>query len=424
MNWALLKRAIDRHFRMKSCAAYQQLLPTVGARSDIWKVSQGEYVDWWQKRACATLRWYVADDKCRVESDLERVVFEQYPQTFFSAGTVACPTASYAGQVWLTIDKTLPRKTLLIEALRREGILNFRVGQEGDFFLSHEVTPILEKMEASLCQGKWRLMDEAIHQIRELVADRMAARGLPLIRIWYHPQIEGTVMKAVFSPRYDVDRAIVNMSKIWRLEQLYGVRSTAYLRTFGPFYGQKEIKSLISLPWCGELALHGEFATNSDRYGGELAAARAEKMHLEEIIDRNVQGLAMHGGEVRSNATDRTSGVIEEAGFDYDSSHGPAPYYLPYKRLTREGILGKTYHLHCHFHDYKVLSYEGDFVSNFVQDALEKIELVYQHHGILVLALHPVYFGFLSYLMHPRNLVRFVSFLFVYLGRILRTEKE
>ena len=130
----------------------------------------------------------------------------------------------------------------------------------------------------------------------------------------------------------------------------------------------------------------------------------------------------MHGGEVTSNATGRTSDVIEKVCLCYDTTHGPAPYYLPYRRLTQEGTLGQVYHLHCHFHDYKV-PYADNFSRDFTKEALAKMQLVYQRHGVLVLALHPVYFGFFSYVMQPKNFYRFVSFLSVYLTRVFKIKK-
>jgi hypothetical protein len=407
MKWKQLKRTLGRHLMLRNYRAYERILKYIKARGDIWMTSQGEYMIWWQKRERATLRVTVSDGVCKAESCLENAVFERFPGEFTSSGVVECGECSFYGDVWLTVDSAIEKTDLLIEILKREGILNFRLAREGEVFLSsEEVAPLLFEIDAKLRERR-RLFEADISAVRQLIVDKLAERGLPLLRIWYHPIIDGTIIKAVFSPRYDVDRAITNVARIRRLEQKYGVKSTLYLRAFCPFYSDEDIQALASSAWCTEIGLHGEFARNARRYGGERSAAKAEKEHLEGLIGRPVIGLCMHGGELNSNVSEDTLEIVEKVGFLYDTTPGMG-YYLPYRPVV-DGQIGRTYGLNHAFGDIKVPSGQN-YEREFYRKVLEKMAEVCERNGIFVLILHPVYFGFLPYLVHPKNLVRLVEF--------------
>jgi peptidoglycan/xylan/chitin deacetylase (PgdA/CDA1 family) len=399
-----LKRTLVRHLMMKDYEAYEQVLKHIKAHGDIWMTSQGEYMAWWREREKATLRVTVSNGICRAESSLENAAFEKFPGGFVSSQAVRCGESTFSGEVWLTVDSTLEKKELLIEILKREGSLNFRVAREGDFFLcSQEMAPLLSEIDAKLRER--RLLFEAdISAVRQLVVDKLAECGLPLLRIWYHPIVDGTIIKAVFSPRYDVDRAITNLARVRALEQKYGVTSTLYLRAFCPFYSDRDIKALASSGWCTEIGLHGEFVRNARRYGDEFSAARAEKEHLEKLIERPVTGLCMHGGELASNVSENTWDVIERAGFLYDTTSGK-DYYFPY----RPTVNGQVYRLHRAFDDIKVPP-GRNYARDFYEKVMEKMDKVYKQNGVFVLTLHPVYFGFSSYLFRPKNFARLARF--------------
>ena len=398
---------------MSNYAPYEQVLKVIKARGDIWTTSQGEYMRWWQMRARAGLRVVVADGRCVVESPLENAVFEKFRAEFLETPVVPCKDARFSGEVWLTIDDTLEKKYLLTEILRREGILNFCVAKAGEFLLTqNDLGALLETIDVKLRQ-RGRLFEEDIAAVRQVVVDKLAKRGLPLLRMWYHPRIDGAIMKAVFSPRYDVDRAITNVARIRRLEQRYGVRSTVYLRAFCPFYSERDIKALASSEAHTELGLHGEFVRNARRYGDEFSAARAEKEHLERLIGRPVLGLCLHGGERASNYSENTQAAVESAGFLYDTTSRMG-YYFPYRPVLN-GRLGRAYRLNHAFGDIKVIpghNYEREFYSR----VLKKMDEIYAQNGVFVLTLHPIYFGFFSYLSHPKNLTRLIRF-FLHLRR-------
>ena len=407
MKLKQLERALLRHLMMRNYKAYEQVLKHIKARGDIWMTSQGEYMAWWRKREGATLRVVVSDGVCKAESSLENAVFEKFPGEFTRSGVIQCAASKFSGEIWLVVDTALEKKELLIEILKREGILNFKIAREGAFFLPREeIAPLLAAIESKL-HKRGRLFEADIAAVRRIVIGKLAKHGLPLLRIWYHPQINGTIVKAVFSPRYDVDRAITNMTRIWKLEQKYGVTSTTYLRAFCPFYSDEEIRALASSAWCTEIGLHGEFARNSQRYGDEFSAARAEKEHLERLTGRPIIGLCMHGGELTSNVSKDTLDVVEGAGFLYDTT-SRMHYYFP-ARPAVNGRLRNVYQLNHAFGDIKVppgRNYDRDFYER----TMEKMDEVYEQNGVFVLTLHPVYFGFFLYLLHPKNLSRLVRF--------------
>jgi len=407
MRLGRMKRTVFRHLMMRNYVVYEQVLKAIRARGDIWMTSQGEYMLWWQKRENTTLRVVAADGMCTVTSPLEGAVFEKFPGEFLRAPGVPCEKAGFSGEVWLTIDDTLEKKALLIELLKREGILNFRVAKEGEFLLSHEDLGALLKGIDIKLHERDRLFEADIAAVRQVIIDKLAERGLPLLRIWYHPKINGTIVKAVFSPRYDVDRAITNVARIRKLEQKYGVTSTLYLRAFCPFYSDRDVRALASSAWCTDIGLHGEFARSARRYGDEFSAARAEKEHLEGLIERPVIGLCMHGGELTCNVSKDTLDAAERAGFLYDTTSRMG-YYLPY-RPSVSGQMGRAYRLNHAFGDIKVPP-GRNYRQEFHDKVLEKMDKVYNQNGVFVLTLHPVYFGFFSYFLHPRNFARLVGF--------------
>jgi hypothetical protein len=414
MKVGQIVRSIAKHAVMRNYRPYEYILRHIRARGDIWMVSQGEYMAWWLKRENATLRVTVSDGVCRAYTSLENAVIERFPGEFLDSPSVLCQGTEFSGEVWLTVDNGLKRKELLIELLKREGILNFRIAREGRFFLSQaELGPLLEDIHTKLHQ-RGRFFEEDIAVVRRILIDRLAAHGLPLLRMWYHPRVDGVVIKAAFSPRYDVDRAIANLARIRALEEEYNVSSTLYIRAFGPFYGAKEIGALATMPWCSEIALHGEFVTNAHKYGDEFKAAVAEKEHLERLIGYPVLGVCMHGGELTSNTSESTRAVVQRAGFLYDTT-SRMQYYFPFKRVVN-GQLSKSYCLVHGFGDIKVAAHRK-YGTVFCECAIGKMNEVYEQNGVFVLMLHPVYFGFWNYLLGPRNwgpIARFLS------GRVRR----
>jgi hypothetical protein len=437
----LLRNLVARQSR-----TFERILKHIKARGDIWTVSQGEYISWWMKRENASLKITVFEGRFQVYTSLENAVIEKFPGKFLDSPNVPCKNTKYFGEVWITVDNTLEKKELLIELLKREGIFNFRIAGEGEFMLSREdVGALLDEIEVGLIEHR-ALYENNVRAIRQIVIDKLAERNLPLLRIWYHPRLnDGTVIQAVFSPRYDVDRAITNLAGIRALENKYDVSSTQYLRIFCPFYTDSAIKELVARPWCSEIALHGEFVTHARKFGDEYKAAVAGKVYLEKLTGRSVLGVAMHGGELSHNQSNETNSVIQEAKFlYYTASMAKKRYYFPFKRILNEQI-SKFYVIPCVLSDFGLFPFKNtrkvvngkvrrshsfldtlkqikdtsfrNYNQLFYKKTIAKMDEVYLQNGIFVILLHPGYFGFFSYLSHPKNWPPLFKFLVNYFRR-------
>ena len=404
----LLRNSFRRHMNMQSYAPYEKLLRELRARGDIWMVSQGEYLEWWLRRESAGLQVVCAGGKVRAETDLEGAVIESClpngngSREFVESGAVAGDTDRPDGEIVVTVDEDLPRiqKDILVEALKQEGILNFQMGREGDIFLGAELSPLLGEMEGKLDGVDGHLLLEDVARVRDRVVEQLGKT--PLVRVWYHPRIGREVMRAVFSPRFDVDRAITNLRRIRKLEQRYGVTSTLYVRAFCPFYSPRRVQSLGRKAWCSEIGLHGEFVTNADDHGDEIRAAAAERARVEALTGVPVRGVCMHGGEGmgRKKCTEHTTMATHRAGLLYDTTTA-RPAFFPSRRLV-DGKLGSTYALGHTFCDIYAAP-DARYAQELYDGSLEAMDRIYAKNGVFVLQLHPVYFGFLRYLFHPIN---------------------
>jgi peptidoglycan/xylan/chitin deacetylase (PgdA/CDA1 family) len=417
-KFSQIKPALIRHLVARNSAPYERVLKAIRAQGDIWITAQGTYMAWWQRRENALLKITVSEGRCRADVSLENAVIEKFPDRFLDSATLPCPETTFSGQVWITIDRALEKKELLIEILKREGILNFRIAETGDFMLSQaELGDLLDQIEARMRRRQGRPLEDDIKAIRQIVRDKLAACRLPLLRVWYHPRLNGVVFRAVFSARYDVDRAIINLAHIRMLEQKYDAPSTFYLRAFCPFYGDEEIKKLAAQSWCPEIALHGEFLTNAGKYGDEIKAAEAEKRYLEELTGRPIWGVGMHGGELTHNRSENTDAAIRQAGLRYDTTIRAGStdgYFFPVKKLVGGSFSG-SYNLPHALADVNTPARQ-DYDRLFYEQALAKMEQVYRQNGVFVMMLHPEYFGFFSYLSRPKSLSSLLKFLIQYLS--------
>lgn len=425
METGFLKRAINRVLYIQTRVPYERFLRAVCEQGDAWIVSQGEFILWWQQRNSSDLKINVRNGVCHVTTDLSNAVIENYPADFYASPeiTIPCPDNSLDGSVLITIDKKLRQRALFKEALRREGILNFREGSDGEFFFSTEVSPILEEMSFALSQSDLEHFHQCIVKVRELITERLARRGLPLLRIWYHPCINNRIIKVAVSPRHDVERAITNMPKFWDLERKYQASSTVHLRAFCPFYSQRRIHEITRHPTCPEIALHGEFVGHASRFGGLLDAAMTEKKKLEEITGRELLGVSLHGGELIENNTVEAQNTVPKVGFLYNASMAPTPYYFPYRLYNEDGSFEVTYRMHANFGDIRI-PYSERYAQDFYDEAMRQVRIASKCGGILVMMLHPAYFDLLSYLLNLSNLTKLLLFLPIYLRRLVNARKS
>ena len=179
--------------------------------------------------------------------------------------------------------------------------------------------------------ARQRYGEDDVASLRAAVRAAHASRGLPELRLWTLPQRDGRPYRVGVSPRFDVDKAIVNMPLIHELEGKYGMRSTAYVRPCGPFYGAREIGGT---PEAGEneIALQGEFTATSRRFGDEFKAAAGEKQLLEYITGRETAGVSMRRRRVGRQYSANTRAAIEAARFRYETMYRDGyfhPLHLP-----------------------------------------------------------------------------------------------
>ena len=101
--------AIARHLLMSNYASYEQILKAIKARGDIWTVSQGEYVHWWQERACASMKVTVNNDPVppTAAAGGDQNVTEGAMVTLTGSGTDDDTVASYLWEEVTTSGVTL-----------------------------------------------------------------------------------------------------------------------------------------------------------------------------------------------------------------------------------------------------------------------------------------------------------------------------
>jgi hypothetical protein len=276
---------------------------------------------------------------------------------------------------------------------------------------------LLEELQDSVRQHQ-RFDEELLTQLRDVLREVHHSRGLPDLRIWTLPHREGRAYRVAVSTRYDVDKAIVNLPAIHALEQEFDLRSTVYLRPMGLFYGAREIRRYLEEMDGHEVALHGEFVTTAEsHFKSEAAAAVREKELLSHLSGQEVEGVCMHGGELRTNTTPRTRDAIEAAGYRYETMYRNR-YYLPL-HLPQDGTVRKTLSIGQHFADITVPG-RAEFPMQLRDSFLNHFHKAAAVGGVFVPVMHPLYFNIGNYLRYPENLWRLAAFLPVFASRILR----
>jgi hypothetical protein len=177
------------------------------------------------------------------------------------------------------------------------------------------------------------------------------------------------------------------------------MRSTAYIRPCGPFYGAREIRRYLERIGGNEIALHGEFVTTSRRFGDEFKAAAGEKQLLEYITGRDVAGVCMHGGEPGGNLSPNTRAAIEAARFAYETmcrNGSFHPLHLPAGMKPM-----RTLSIGQHVADLDVRP-GHDFQRELERSLVDRFEQAADVGGVLVPVLHPLYFDLVRYLSNMK----------------------
>ena len=264
----------------------------------------------------------------------------------------------------------------------------------------------------------WRYENDEIEKFRSLVKEVHNKKGLPDLRIWPLPHNNGIPYRACVSTRYDVDKAIMLMPEINELEAKYGLKSTAYIRPIGYFYGESEIIDYVKHSNISEIALHGEFVTTAERFKkDEFYSAKREKEILENMINREVEGVCMHGGELHSNATSNTKKAIELAGFKYETLYSSG-YYHPF-HLPLSKNISKTLSITRHTADISI-PLTNQFKDIFLKELIDKFSTAYNIGGIFVPIMHPLYFGISKYLLNVKNMYMIARFTPKFISSIIK----
>ena len=421
MNLGMLTRAIRRHRYMRDRPAYAEFLQHIDRTGDVWKVSQGEVAEWWERRQRSALTLTVVErgtlgvasslEGCVVEvdgADLRTPPFTCTISTTHPPGAVSIPY-HYEGRFAFLVPEVLGHLGY--------GHLTRATDAGAASIHGGELDPILETLHESSALHQ-RYDAGALKRLKRVIDESHHGRGIPAVRIWTLPHRGGRPYRSCVSTRYDVDKAIVNLPVIHEMEERHGLSSTVYLRPLGPFYGPNEIRRYRRLGCGAEVALHGEFVTTSqNRFTDEHAAARGEKRLLEEIIGAPIRGVCMHGGELRNNTTPATRDAIEEAGFRYESMYRNH-YYHPL-HVAADTSVRKTLSIGQHYADISVPP-EPRFSELLQKSLFDHFSRAASVGGFFVPVLHPLYFDLFGYLRRPENLRRLAAFTPSFLSSLTR----
>ena len=106
--------SIIRGIAAKNSKSYELILQYLRERKDIWTVPQGEFISWWAKRENADFKVTVSGGVCRINTSLDNAVIERFPGNYLDVPFFSCPKTSFSGDLWITIDKNVEKKNLLI----------------------------------------------------------------------------------------------------------------------------------------------------------------------------------------------------------------------------------------------------------------------------------------------------------------------
>jgi hypothetical protein len=426
MNLRLIQRVFLRSAYVHDRRVYEAFLQHIDAHGDVWKVSQREIAEWWERRQNARLSIdFLGNATFRVSCPLNGVVVEidgdelRVPP-FELSFSVDVPARS----VGISCGCKREHAGFLFEVLGHLGYGHVTLAVDGDRadVPEDEMTPVLEALIRA-CNDQQRYDPEVISKLRGILRRVHRRLGLPDLRIWNLPHRDGRPYRVCVSTRYDVDRAIVNLPVINELEAKHGLSSTVYLRPRGYFYGRSEIERYARLAGMTEIALHGEFITTAESLStDEYAAAILEKKMLEEIVRGEVVGVCMHGGELRTNTTPRTKDSIERAGFRYETMYRN-DYYLPLHLPHGNGVR-KTLSIGQHYADVSATPGPG-FEERLLRSFIDHFSRAESAGGVFIPVLHPLYFGLFNYMKHPRNAFRvgaFIPRLFMTVARMKRDQ--
>jgi len=420
LNFSMIARVLARHRYMHDELPYRRLLEYAKALGPVWLATQRDVAHWWRMRNLARLKLEITGpNRLTISTELPNGVVEVGGGELHTLPYSISVSADARTDVKLPAPHSQQLVEFLEELLRHLGYAHVHIGNPGTS--SQTLTDCLRDLYRHALQHQ-RYEPSLLKEVRKHIQDAHRAASLPDIRIWHWPANNKRAYRMALSVRFDVDKAIVNLPLIHSLEASFGLHSTVYLRPAGLFYGEREIRHYRLMNFPHEIALHGEFETTREILGStSLAAANYEKERLESFIGQEVFGVCMHGGELRSNTTPETRLVVESAGFDYDTLFRNR-YYLPLFIPTERGTR-RTLSIGQHFADISV-PIDTHFTHHLTQAFKEHCDAAFAEGGVFVPVMHPLYFGVGSYLRHPTNMRRILTFLPRYIQLTGRLRKD
>ncbi len=423
MNFGILQRAILLHRHAKNRFPYEGLLRHVDAHGDAWKAPQREIAAWWQARGAAALDLRVArpgtlDVSCALKDSVVEIDGKELRVPPFT-----CPVSSNVppGAVEISYHCASMNQDFAREIFGHLGyghVASAYLDDVADIRMA-TLEPLLARLR-DMANLRRRYGEDDIASLRAAVRAAHASRGIPELRLWTLPHRDSRPYRVCVSPRFDVDRAIVNMPLIHELEGKYGMRSTAYVRPCGPFYGAREIGRYLERIGDTEIALNGEFVTTAKRFGDEFKSAAGEKQLLEYIVGREVSGVCMHGGELNSNRSPNARAAIEAAGFAYETMYRNSffhPLHLPAGMKPM-----RTLSIGQHFADLDVEP-GPDFQRELEKSLVDRFERAAASGGVFVPVLHPLHFDLVHYLSRAGSICRLGAFMPGYPANVARMRR-
>ncbi len=426
MNTDVVKRQIMRHMYARPRPPYERFLEHIHSRGDVWMVPQREVASWWEARQSSEIVLTpAAGGAIGVSCELNRSVVEvDGAELKIPPFDIPAPAGARAPGACITFKCHARLERFALEVFGHFGYGHVKLAGAADRpdIPAEALDPVLDRLR-DMALAHWNYKDEDVEAFRSLARGAHRARGLPELRIWPLPHYRGRPYRVCVSTRYDVDRAIVNMAAIHRLEEKYGMRSTVYVRPMGYFYGAREIRSYHQKhAGENEIALHAEFvATAREHFGDEFTSAKEEKRLLEEIIGQEVPGVCMHGGELYNNMTENTGPAIDAAGFKYETIY-QNQYHLPL-HLPNDGGVYRTLSIGRNFMDLRI-DPTRDFGAEMSRRLMQRLAEAEAVGGVFLVVLHPMFFDVGHYFSYPQNVARIAAFIPVFFFKSARMHRK
>jgi hypothetical protein len=392
MNLGMLQRSFLRHRYVKNRLPYEGFLRHVDAHGDAWKAPQREVAAWWEARGAAELDLRVAEPgTLRVSCALKDAVVEiDRRELRVPPFTHSVSPDVPAGAIEISYHCASMNQDFAREIFGHLGyghVASAYLDDVADIRMA-ALEPLLARLRETANVHR-RYGEEDVASLRAAVRAAHERRGIPELRLWTLPQRDGRPCRVCVSPRFDVDRGIVNMPLIHELEGRYGVRSTAYIRPCGPYYGAREIRRYARGVGGNEIALHGEFAATARRFGGEPEAAAGEKRLLEYITGGDVAGVCAHGSEPDGGFSKNTRAAIEAARFAYETIGRAGSFHPLHLPAGMKPMRTLSVGWQCADLDVEP---GPDFQRELEQSLVDRFEQAAAAGGVFVPVLHPLYF--------------------------------